>query len=260
MKIAVSGKGGVGKTLVVAFLSTAFARMGRAVLAVDADPNINLAAALGVPNPEGLIPLSKMDDLIEERTGARPGRRTPFFKMNPKVDDLPDKYALRHDGIRIMVMGPIKAAGTGCYCPEGALLQALISHLLLKSGDVVILDMEAGIEHLARGTARGVDKLLIVVEPTQRSVMTAKRVRDLAHDIGIEDIGAVANKVRSPKQREFLAAEMSEFEFLGFLPYDERVADADLSGSPLVDSSPEIMGEISKMAARLEAGVQSKRV
>ncbi len=251
MKIAISGKGGVGKTLLVAFLSTVFAKSGYSVLAIDADPNINLAATFGFPNSEKIVPISKMDDLIEERTGARPGQMAPYFRLNPKVDDLPEKCSLKYDGIKIMVMGPIKAAGSGCYCPEGALLEALVAHLLLKVDEVVILDMEAGIEHLTRGTAKGVDKLIIVVEPSRRSVETGYRVRDLAREIGLHNIGVVGNKIRSDKEKDFLISSMADFEFLGFIPYDEAVREADISGFPLINSSKKVMREVEDIAARL---------
>lgn len=251
MKIAISGKGGVGKTLLVAFLSTVFAKSGYSVLAIDADPNVNLAAAFGFPNSEKIVPISKMDDLIEERTGARPGQMAPYFRLNPKVDDLPDKCSLRREGIKIMVMGPIKAAGSGCYCPEGALLEALVAHLLLKVDEVVILDMEAGVEHLTRGTAKGVDKLIIVVEPSRRSVETGYRVRDLAREIGLHNIGVVGNKIRNEKEKDFLISSMADFEFLGFIPYDEGVVEADITGFPLIDSSKKVMREVEDIAARL---------
>jgi CO dehydrogenase maturation factor len=251
MKIAVSGKGGVGKTLLVALLSTVFAKSGYSVLAIDADPNVNLASAFGIPNSEKIIPISKMDDLIEERTGARPGQMAPYFRLNPKVDDLPDKCSLKHDGIRIMVMGPIKAAGTGCYCPEGALLEALVAHLLLQVKEVVILDMEAGIEHLTRGTAKGVDKLIIVVEPSRRSVETGYRVRDLALEIGLNNVGVVGSKIRNESEKDFLISSMPGFEFLGFIPYDEGIVAADIAGSSLVDASEKVMKEAERIAARL---------
>jgi len=252
MKIAISGKGGVGKTMLASLLSVVFAESGYSVLAIDADPNINLAAAFGLANSEKLIPISRMDDLIEERTGARPGQMAPYFKLNPKVDDLPEKCSLQYDGIKIMVMGPVKAAGTGCYCPEGALLQALVSHLLLEANQVVILDMEAGIEHLTRGTAKGVDKLIIVVEPSMRSVSTGRRVRDLALEIGLQNIGVVANKIRSEREKDFIVAQMADFEFLGFIPYDEAMVEADLAGLPLVNSSARVMAEVRSIAGRLD--------
>ena len=251
MKIAVSGKGGTGKTMLVSFLSIIFAKAGYSVIAIDADPNVNLADTFGFPNSEKIIPISKMDDLIEERTGARPGQMAPYFKLNPKVDDLPDKCSLKYGGIRIMVMGPIKAAGSGCYCPEGALLEALVAHLLLKVDEMVILDMEAGIEHLTRGTAKGVDKLIIVVEPTRKSVLTGYRVRDLALEIGLQNIGVVGNKIRNEKEKDFLISNMAGFEFLGFIPYDEGIAEAEITGLPLIDSSEKVMSEVKNIAARL---------
>lgn len=251
MKIAVSGKGGVGKTMFVSLLSIVFAKSGYSVIAIDADPNVNLADSFGFPDSEKIVPLSKMDDLIEERTGARPGQMAPYFKLNPKVDDLPERCSLKYDGIRIMVMGPIKAAGSGCYCPEGALLEALVAHLLLKADDMVILDMEAGIEHLTRGTAKGVDKLIIVVEPTKKSVLTGYRVRDLALEIGLQSIGIVANKIRNQKEKDFLISSMPGFQFLGFIPYDEGIAEADIAGIPVIDSSESAMSEVKNIAAQL---------
>ena len=237
--------------MLVSFLSIIFAKAGYSVIAIDADPNVNLADTFGFPNSEKIIPISKMDDLIEERTGARPGQMAPYFKLNPKVDDLPDRCSLKYDGIRIMVMGPIKAAGSGCYCPEGALLEALVAHLLLKVDEMVILDMEAGIEHLTRGTAKGVDKLIIVVEPTRKSVLTGYRVRDLALEIGLQNIGVVGNKIRNGKEKDFLISNMAGFEFLGFIPYDEGIAEAEITGLPLIDSSEKVMSEVKNIAARL---------
>jgi len=244
MKIAVTGKGGVGKTLLTALLSKVFSEAGYSVLAIDADPDANLAATLGFPNSDKIIPISEMSALIEERTGARPGQIAPYFKLNPKVDDLPEKYSLKHNGIRLMVMGRIKKGGTGCYCPEGALLQALLIHLLVFRNEVVILDMEAGIEHLARGTAKAVDKLIVVVEPGRRSIETAYRINELAQDIGLLNIAIVANKVRNQSEREFLVSNLADFEFLGFIPYDQAIVEADLANLPLLDSSQPIINEV----------------
>lgn len=164
MKIAISGKGGVGKTLVAALLCRVFAEAGYSVIAVDADPDANLGLSLGFKNANKIVPISEMKELIEERTGVKAGETSPFYKLNPHVSDIPGKYALKEHGISLMVMGRVKAGGTGCYCPENALLQALMAHLLLSKDEVVIMDMAAGIEHLSRGTARMVDKLIIVTE------------------------------------------------------------------------------------------------
>lgn len=251
MKIAISGKGGTGKTMLVSLLSTIFAKSGYSVLAIDADPNANLAATLGFPYPDKIIPISEMADLIEERTGARPGEVATFFKLNPKVNDLPEKYCVEHNGVKLMVMGRLKKGGSGCYCPENALLQALVTHLLLERDELVIMDMEAGVEHLGRGTARAVDKLIIVVEPSRRSVETAYRIRELAKDIGLQNIGVVGNKIRSEKDKDSLVSSMPGFEFLGFIPYDQAIAEADLAGFPLVNSSQRVMSEVEDIVARI---------
>jgi len=257
MKIAISGKGGVGKTLLAAFLSRVFAESGYSVLAIDADPNSNLAATIGFPQPEEIAPISEMSALIEERTGARPGRGASFFKLNPKVDDLPEKYSLKYNGIRLMVMGRIKRGGTGCYCPENALLQALITHLLVFRNEVVILDMEAGIEHLGRATAKAVDKLIIVVEPSRRSIETAYRIDKLAQDTGLHNIVVVGNKVRSQSDTEFLISSLPGFNFLGFIPYDQALVEADISNRPLLDSSTQIITEVKNIYHALLSTAQS---
>jgi len=238
MKIAISGKGGVGKTLLSAFLSHSFARSGYSVIAIDADPDANLAATLGYPHPEKMIPISELSDLIEERVGVRPGTSGSFFKLNPRVDDLPEKYSVKLDGIRIMSMGRIKRGGTGCYCPEGALLQALVSHLLLQRNEVVILDMEAGIEHLSRGTARAVDRLIIVVEPGRRSIETAQTITALARDLGLKNIAVVGNKIRSDADRRFVESSLPGIEVLGYIDYDPAINDADLANRSLFAASP----------------------
>jgi len=244
MKIAISGKGGVGKTMLAALLSKTFADAGYSVLAIDADPDANLAATLGFPEAEKIPPISEMKELIEERTGVQPGKSTPFFKLNPKVDDIPEKYSWEHNGIKLMIMGRMKRGGSGCYCPENALLQALVTHLLLARNEVVILDMEAGIEHLGRATAKAVDKLIVVVEPWRRAVETAYRVNQLAQDISLHNVVVVGNKIRSQSEKEFLTSSLPGFEFLGFIPYDQALVDADLANRPLLDASQQITSEV----------------
>ncbi len=240
MKIAISGKGGVGKTLLASLLAKAFSKSGYRVIAIDADPDANLAATLGFPDAEKVTPISEMKELIEERTETQPGKAAPYFKLNPRVDDIPDKYSLKHNGIRLLVMGPLKKGGGGCYCPENAFLAALLAHLLIARNEVVILDMAAGIEHLSRGTAKAVDKLIVVVEPGRGSLETAYRIANLAKDIGLENIAVVGNKVHSQKEREFITSGLLGFELLGFIPYDQAMVDADVSGKPLADASPSI--------------------
>ena len=258
MKIAISGKGGVGKTLLAALLSKIFAESGYSVLAIDADPDTNLAATLGFPHPEKIVPISEMKDLVEERAGAQPGKTAPFFKLNPKVEDIPEKYARDHNGIKLMVMGRMKRGGSGCYCPENALLQALVSHLLLARDEVVILDMEAGIEHLGRATARAVDKLIVVVEPWRRAVETALSINKLAQDIGVQNVVAVGNKIRNQLEKDFLVSSLPGFEFLGFIPYDQALVDADLANLPLLDSSQQIINEVKNIHQALLSRVQVK--
>ncbi len=254
MKIAISGKGGVGKTILAAFLAKIFASNGYSVIAIDADPDANLAATLGFPNPEKISPISELKDLIEERVGVRPGTPGSFFKLNPKVDDLPEKYSVKVDGIRIMSMGRIKRGGTGCYCPEGALLQALVSHLLLQREEVVILDMEAGIEHLSRGTIRAVDKLLIVVEPGRRSLETATTIKKLAQDLGLNNIAAVGNKIRNKADEQFIKSNLPDIEIIGFIYYDAAINDADLANVSLFTASPGTMNAVKNIYETLVSG------
>jgi CO dehydrogenase maturation factor len=231
MKIAVSGKGGVGKTTLSAFLVKWFASRGKRVLAIDADPDANLAHGLGTNKASQLVPITEMKDLIAERTESVPGSFGGFFKMNPKVDDLPEKLALRiDDGIRLMVMGGVKKGGIGCVCPESVLLKNLLQHLILRRDDVVVMDMEAGIEHLGRATSRSVDCLIVVVEPGRRSIDTALKIKDLAGDIGLERVFLVGNKIRSSRDQNFLTGALPDFRFLGFIPYDEQIIEADLRG------------------------------
>jgi CO dehydrogenase maturation factor len=256
MKLAVSGKGGVGKTMLASLLSIGLARSGFSVLAIDADPNATLAIALGFPHPEKITPISEMADLIEERTGARPGQAGSYFKLNPRVDDIPEKYWVEHNGIKLMVMGRLKKGGSGCYCPENALLEALIAHILLRRNEVVIMDMEAGVEHLGRATARAVDRMIIVVEPGKGSIETAYRIRELAKDIGLKNIAVVANKIRSEQDRAFLISAMPDFEFLGFIPYDQSIIEAGLGNFPLTNASPEVISRVQDIAARLGAAEQ----
>ena len=238
-------------------LSKVFSEAGYSVLAIDADPNSNLAATLGISNPDDITPISEMEALIEERTGAKPGKSGGFFKLNPKVDDLPEKYSLKSNGVRLMVMGRIKKGGTGCYCPENALLQALVTHLLLGRDEVVIMDMEAGVEHLGRATAKAVDRLIVVVEPGRRSVETARRIKKLAEEIDLHNIAAVGSKVRSQADREFLTSSLPDFEFLGFIPYDQAIVDADLAERPLFEASPKIVSEVRNIYNALLATAQA---
>jgi len=251
MKIAISGKGGVGKTTLSSLLARYWAKQGYRVLAVDADPDANLGSAIGI-DTDGLVPISKMEDLILERTGAKPGTVGGFFKLNPRVDDLPEALGREKDGVRLLVMGTIKKGGGGCICPESTLLKALINHLVLYQKDRVIMDMEAGIEHLGRGTAQGVDRLVVVVEPGRRSIETAAKVRELTQDIGLHRIAAVGSKVRNTKEEEFLQNNLDGIPLIGILPFSEEIAAADLESRPPSLDDPVIFQAVRKIAGALE--------
>ena len=249
MKLAISGKGGVGKTTFAALLIKTLSEKGKRVLAIDADPDANLAAALGIPDPESIVPISDMKDLIEERTGARVGSVGAFFKLNPKVDDLPEKCSFEVDHIKFMRLGGVKKGGGGCICPESSLLKGLVAHILLARDEVVVMDMEAGIEHLGRGTASAMDKLIVVVEPGRRSVETAHNIKRLAAEIGLTRIFLVGNKIRGQVDQEFLEKYLTGFNWLGFLPYDEEIIEADLTGEcPYDRNTPakEVVREIAE--------------
>jgi len=240
MKIAISGKGGVGKTLLASLLARTFAEHGYSVIAIDADPDANLATTLGFPDANKVTPISEMKELIAERTETKQGKSGLYFKINPRVDDIPEKYTLKHDGIRLLVMGPVKKGGTGCYCPENAFLAALLSHLLIARDEVVILDMAAGIEHLGRGTAKAVDRLIIVVEPGRVSIETTYRIEKLAKDIGIENLAVVGNKIHNQEETEFITSRLKSFDILGFMPYDPALTQAEISNLPLLEASQNI--------------------
>src|SRR5512141_44049 len=209
MKLAISGKGGVGKTTLTALHSQVYADAGRDVLTVDADPSPCLAGALGFPDGlrARLHPIAEMDALIEERTGAKPGTVGGFFTINPRVDDIPERFSVVHRGVRLLEMGSVDIGGSGCICPESALLKALFRHLLWRKEDVLILDMYAGVEHLGRGTVDFVDAMLVVVEPTRRSLGTAAQIKKLANDIGLMRLWLVGNKVRNEEEAKFLEKE-----------------------------------------------------
>ncbi len=259
-KVAISGKGGVGKSTLAALLAYIYSKRGFKVIAIDADPDGNLATALGFPPElaEKLTPISEMEDLIEERTGARPGGYGLFFKMNPRVDDIPDRFSVEYRGIKLLVMGTVESGGSGCVCPESVLLKALVTHLLLQREEVLIMDMEAGVEHLGRATAKAVDAFIIVVEPGQRSLQTARAVRRLAADIGVENVFVVGNKVRSEDDRRFLEEHLPDFTFLGFLPYSPLALEADKQGKAVFDMDPGLVKEAEAIVDALERGLKAR--
>ena len=249
-KIAITGKGGVGKTTLTSLLAYIYAQRGQRVLAIDADPNANLASALGLPAEVAaqIAPIAEMEELIYERTGAKLGEYGGFFRLNPRVDDIPDRFSAEWRGVRLLVMGTIKGGGTGCVCPESALLKNLVRHLLLQRSELIILDMEAGIEHLGRGTAGAVDAMIVVVEPGQRSLRTAETISRLAADIGIKEVCVVGNKVRSQADRDFITESLPDFRIIGFLSESLLAIEADRRGVSVFDLDPQMVEEAEAIA------------
>lgn len=252
MKIAISGKGGVGKTTIAAGLIKYFEQKGYDVIAVDADPDLSLGTVLGLPDDQifYIKPIVDMRELILERTGEG-----AYFTLNPQVDDLLDEYSIPLGRIRFLKMGAIKQGGTSCYCRENTVLHALVASLMLQKEQVVFLDMGAGIEHLTRGTAKGVDMMLIVTEPSRTSIHTAKTVYTLAEELGIKHIKFVGNKIRNQHEQEYLVKNLGMQNFLGLLQYHENVNI--LSMKPDTESLQELSDLVSEIGARLakEVGI-----
>ena len=248
LKIAIGGKGGVGKTTVTALLARCLARdENNKVIAIDADPVANLAAGLGIPEDQPITPIAELSDLIAERTGAQPGTMGGFFTLNPKVDDIPERFSLERDGVRLLVMGTVKSGGSGCICPESTILKALMNHLVLYRDDVVVMDMEAGVEHLGRATSSSVDALIVVVNPGARSRVAAEKIRKLGRDIGITNFFVLGNRIKDEEDKKLIRESLSDFEILGFLYENDEIVAADRAGVRAFDnieSAPEELFDI----------------
>ena len=246
MKLAISGKGGVGKSTVAGTLARLYAADGHRVLAIDADPDANLASAIGLP-PEMLNEIRTIAgerQLIEERTGAKVREFGQMFKLNPDVADIAERYALHYAGVDLLVLGAVQRAAGGCACPESVLLKSLVLHLVLNRDEIVILDMEAGIEHLGRGTAMGVGR---------RSLETARRIRRMAADINIRRFGLILNKSTAPaKDCAQIAAEFGANNLLSVIPFDARFANADRFGVSVLEvGDEEMLAPFRKLQQRL---------
>lgn len=245
MKIAVAGKGGVGKTFISGTLARLFAQAGYSVLVIDADPNINTASSIGISAEvaEKIVPLSDNDDLILEKTGVAPGKSYgQIFRLTPTVSDIVEDFGVvGPDGVKLLVMGTVKGGDTGCMCPSNALIRVLIQHLLIQRKEVLVMDMVAGLEHLGRGTARRMNTMLVVVEPRMKSIDTVRRIIRLAGDIEIKEVLAVGNKIRNATERTFIEEKLKELgiSIVAYIPYDDSVAEADMLGKAPIDHDPE---------------------
>ena len=237
IKLAVSGKGGVGKSTVAAMFAHLAVADGMRVLAIDADPDANLAAALGLPEAErsGIVPLARRKALIEERTGAKVKQYGQMFKLNPDVADIAEKESTEFRSIHLLVLGAVEGGASGCACPESVLLRSLLMDAVLYKNDCVILDMEAGLEHLGRSTAQGVDLMLAVVEPGWRALETVASIRRMTRELGIRRFAVVGNKVVDDRDEQFLRSNLPPDDYLGWLPFDESIRRADRENAPLVD-------------------------
>ena len=252
-KIAIGGKGGVGKTTVTAIWAQLFARDGFDVLAIDADPNPNLASAFGVAPEQSPEPLIKMKELIAERTGT--GKQTvgSYFRLNPQVSDLPEQYWLETHGLKLLVLGAITQAGGGCACPEGAFLKALLTHTILQRDEVVLVDLAAGVEFMGRASVQGINALVLVVEPGSRSIETTLQMATMAGKLGIQCVGAIANKITESQQIEVIRSQLAEVVLLGALKYSALLQQADLNRAAVFGADGEITEELKKAKDRLAA-------
>jgi len=238
LKLAITGKGGTGKTTVAGLLAYYFKEDGYQVLAVDADPDANFASAIGIPleKQSSILSISKEHQLIQERTGAKARQFGQLFKMNPVVNDIPDKYLVKHSGIKLLVLGAIQKGGSGCACPENVFLRSLLSEIILSRDEVIIVDMEAGIEHLGRATAQKIDMMIITIEPGVRSLLTAQNIMKLAKDIGISSFGIIGNKIQEEKQKIWLRNQIPHDLILGIISYHRSIQEADFNHRPVLAS------------------------
>ncbi len=246
MKIAISGKGGVGKTTIMALLANEFKKAGKEVLIIDADPSPHMAETLGVKDIDKIKPIAEMTKILVERSGKVEG--SPFYNMNPQVNDLLHDFMISHEGIKLMVLGAIQTGDKGCACPESNVLRRMLTKLLLSPEQVVLLDMEAGVEHLGRGTIAGIDQLLIVVIPSRSSIRTALKIKKLAEDVKIPKIDFIGNLIKDAGDREFLSKGLG-ITPIAFFSDSLAIREAERTETPLThipvpaEDSPRLLME-----------------
>jgi CO dehydrogenase maturation factor len=262
MKIAISGKGGVGKTTLAGTLARVIAATEHKVLAIDADPDANLGSALGfsLEEVEKVTPIAEMTDFIQERTGSQKGTYGGMFKLNPKVDDIPERFSLIRKNLKLLVMGTIPEGGGGCYCPESVILKFLLRHILLQRDESIILDMEAGLEHLGRGATRGIDAFIVVVEPGSRSLKTARQIKKLAADLGIDQVYVVGNKISAANDKEFITTNLDGLKILGFLDYDQEIVTADRNDQAPFEVNQKMVENVKAIYANLQQALSSTQL
>lgn len=224
MKIAISGKGGVGKTTIMALLAGELKKQGQKVLLIDADPSPHMAEALGIRDAKKVKPIAEMGALLAERAGKSQG--SPFYNLNPEVNDLLRDFMLEQDGIRLMILGAVQTGEGGCACPENHVLRKMLKKMLLSADETVLLDMEAGVEHLGRGTVAGADCLLIVTIPSRSGIRTALKIKKMADDVGIPRVYFVGNLVQDEQDEQFLEQELGERPLV-FFPNSKAVRQAE---------------------------------
>ena len=241
MKIAISGKGGVGKTTIMALIAQQLKKDGKEVLIIDADPSPHMAQTIGIKDPGAIIPIAEMKTLLQERSGKTEG--SPFYNINPQVDDLLSRYMVEYNGLKLMVLGAIEDGNKGCACAENTVLKRMLTKLLLSPSQYALLDMEAGVEHLGRGTIAGVDHLLTVVIPSKSSIRTALKVKKLADDVGIKSLHFVGNKVVDQEDEEFLTEGLG-VKPITFFPDIHKISRAERNGQPVVDQLDQVQDQV----------------
>jgi len=251
VKIAIGGKGGVGKTTVCAIWAQLFAESGFNVLSIDADPNTTLGSAFGLAPQQCPEPLIKMKQLIAERTGTGKDAVGAYFRLNPKVSDLPEKYWLETNGLKLLVLGAITQAGAGCACPEGAFLKALLRHTILQRQELVLVDLAAGVEFMGRASVQGIDAFVAVVEPGGRSIETANNIAKMAKELGIGCVGTIANKIAEPAQTEVIKSQLKDTVLLGTLGYSRSLQEADLRRAPVFGADAEVTEHLKQAKNKL---------